>query len=461
MSACCRRLGWLDDARRQLEDARRLVDRPGAPAELRAAVSLEVGLMELDAADLEKARKALEEVIALLDGTEDTQGARFEARLALGRLHLARGESDEARRSLVSAGEELRGPELRQRARLLRAEAVLAVRTQDFPAARRSLLEARRHQEEVLGPQHPELALTEQTYAGVELLRGHMATAEASLRSSLATLRLTLGESHPVTLRAQSGLASVLGQWGYFEESLRLKTETLAGYQKRLPQDHPNLAILRQNIAATQTYRGELQAARENLLAAIESLSEKLGARHRNALSARADLAYLDLFQGEFQGAARGFEDVLRDYGERPCDLFPPTLQLFRAEALLLGSDAPAASRVLGQVDDSLSDLRRDCSDIQPRGLEGFASSVALLRGDLLAARGEADGARDAWLEAAGEDDGEAVLGQGVKRQHIVALALVRLGRVESAAPVLRRLHRIGWAHPSFQALADGEIPAG
>ena len=96
---------------------------------------------------------------------------------------------------------------------------------------------------------------------------GRLGEAEDALRKSAAACQLSLGERHPHTLNAQSGLAVVLWQLGRHEESERLQRETLRRMGEALGPMHADTRTVRDNLAIALRQRGQVSEA-ESLLQA-------------------------------------------------------------------------------------------------------------------------------------------------------------------------------------------------
>ena len=90
---------------------------------------------------------------------------------------------------------------------------------------------------------------------------GRLDEAEDALRRSVAACRTSLGEAHPHTLNAQSGLAVTLWQRGRLDESERLQRLTLQAMEATLGGRHADTRTVRDNLAVALRQRGKTEEA--------------------------------------------------------------------------------------------------------------------------------------------------------------------------------------------------------
>ena len=90
---------------------------------------------------------------------------------------------------------------------------------------------------------------------------GRLDEAEDALRRSVAACRTSLGEAHPHTLNAQSGLAVTLWQRGRLDESERLQRLTLQAMEEALGGRHADTRTVRDNLAVALRQRGKTEEA--------------------------------------------------------------------------------------------------------------------------------------------------------------------------------------------------------
>jgi hypothetical protein len=147
---------------------------------------------------------------------------------------------------------------------------------------------------------------------------------------TLARRRRDLGEDHPDTLAAASGLAISLRAAGEYQAARELEEDTLARRRRVLGEDHPDTLARRQRpgphlravgghpgtvtsadkLAISVTRRGEHQAARE---LGEDTLARRrvLGEDHPDTLSTASGLAISLRVVGEHQAARELEEDTL------------------------------------------------------------------------------------------------------------------------------------------------------
>jgi tetratricopeptide (TPR) repeat protein len=143
------------------------------------------------------------------------------------------------------------------------------------PLYRRALETVR----DLLGSEHPQVALTLANQAELLERQGRHAEAEPLHRRALAISEAALGSEHPQVALGLNNLATVLLMQGSSEEALPLYRRALAICESLLGTGHPDVAVVAENLARTLRYVGRVDEAR-----ALEhrAASARAGAEKRN-----------------------------------------------------------------------------------------------------------------------------------------------------------------------------------
>ncbi len=443
------------------------------------------------------------EAIALLE----RPGAKASERLTWSLLRLARtrevlGRLSEAapvfERALTSA-RGLGQPQLL--AEVLTRSAGFKRRLGAWQDAEREYREAL-ELERKLGPNHPDLALTQNDLAMLLIDRGRFAEAESLLGAAEALQRKVYDRAHPHLAITLNNLGLLRLQQNRLEEARQLFEQAIAQFQTALGPGHPeeansriNLgdvyAVLGQNAKAEATYREALELRRKALPAghpdvadALNSLAriyvaqgraseaeplyrealamtrETLGPRSSKVGVILSNLGELKHRQGDLAGARELFEESLaiaRATQAKPVDLGGALNNLGFIERQA-GNDAQAEQRF------------REALDLLSANLEPNHLNLAMVRlslASVLTARGKGAEAvalagrafdvlsdvlakDDPWVRAAHQVLGEALLAEkrfGEAEGHLMAVAPAPAKKAPSRTEIktlklLARLYR-------------------
>lgn len=157
--------------------------------------------------------------------------------------------------------------------------------------------------EKVLGPDHPDVALSLNNLAALYYNQGRYADAEPLLRRSLTIWEKALGPDHP-------NVANSLGNLGLLDESLGryadaepLFRRSLTIREKALGPDHPTVANGLNNLATLYYSQGRYTEAEPLYRRSLTILEQALGPHHPNVAGSLNNLAALYVNQGRFAEA--------------------------------------------------------------------------------------------------------------------------------------------------------------
>ena len=134
--------------------------------------------------------------------------------------------------------------------------------------AERALRRAVERRRELLGPHHPDLAMSLKPLATLLTRRGDLEQAVTLHREALA-IRRNLSPEHPQVADSLAGLAEALTASGELEEAENLLDEALAIYRETLPPVHPFTASVLASLGGLRCDAGDPTGA-EHLTEAVE-----------------------------------------------------------------------------------------------------------------------------------------------------------------------------------------------
>ncbi|MEX2500247.1 MAG: serine/threonine-protein kinase [Wenzhouxiangellaceae bacterium] len=393
-----RQLGFADRARPLLEQA---VDELAASPDSgrdprRVAALFELGQVESLDERMQAAVAAFEQADAFARSVRESPVARtailFQLGLALSDLHLFERALAALDRAAALANKADGSEELLPRIRLLTAltlnragqiDSSLAVGEQAVSDARR-----------ILGPMHERTASAMSTVGGMLRRAGRLEQAESLLRAAVRIGRDGYGHADSAAL---NNLATLIADLGRHDEAEPLFAQALELAISRYGSEAAATARYRRNLGLCQAGAGRRDQAAENLELAWRTHVEATSRSHAYSLFIRAQLAWVLLDAG--RGAQveamlpelRAAQPMLRgDYprGAIRIDMIAARLALEAGQGQAALDDLAAAEKTLRSRD------RRMPLDNHEQ------VELAVLAGDVRAAAGQADAARERWRSA-------------------------------------------------------------
>jgi len=212
------------------------------------------------------------------------------------------GHYTEARPSLENAlaiYEKILGPDHPDTALSLNNLGVLLQGQGKFTEAQPYYARALAIWEKVLGPDHSNTAFSLNNLAELYRVQGRYAEALPLYRRALACREKTLGPEHDDTLSSMNALALALFGQGDVAEARQLQEKLLEVHQRLHGPGHPNTLISMNNLAEVLRAQGELDAARTLLEPALDAMKRQLGPQHPRTLACLHNLAETLRVQGE------------------------------------------------------------------------------------------------------------------------------------------------------------------
>ncbi len=272
----------VEDAARLETAARAAVQRAGASAVLRADLASSLGTLRYAQGDYEGARKQFASALALIESSGDETDIA-DALNNLGIVLSEQGDYEAARAAYERALrilEELLGAEHPQLAMELSNLGEL-LRTQgEYEKAREHHERALRLREQALGPEHPDVAVSLRGLASVDLGQGHYEAARERYERALAIREKKLGAEHPDVAHSLHDLANVAFLTGDYDSARSYYERALAIWSAALGPGHPMLAHPLANLGELHWKLGQYREAQAYLERALAIREEALGPEH-------------------------------------------------------------------------------------------------------------------------------------------------------------------------------------
>lgn len=293
-------LGLLDAGAKLLERAHAVAHQPPEieARQLQALASIHWAKGEYD-----PALQGFNRALALLkeSGTRDL-GVRTRIELGLGNVYLAQEDLSSARLhydAALKSASALHDDALVSRALESRAQADLAAKRYDD--AEGSLREALRRHIVATGELHPGTAEILNELGSLEYLRGRPALAAEYFRRTLTIERKVLGNAHPDVGVTINNLARVELEQRHFQAARALLEESLAS-RAEIPETEEHMTFVFANLAIANMELGDLAQARPLFEKALRAAVVN---KHRLHAPILTDLAELECRSGR---AAEGLD---------------------------------------------------------------------------------------------------------------------------------------------------------
>ncbi|MEM7156638.1 MAG: serine/threonine-protein kinase [Myxococcota bacterium] len=162
---------------------------------------------------------------------------------------------------------------------------------------------ARELREQVLGPQHPSVAIAVNNLALAHKRAGRFERARELFEQNIALQRELLGEGHPVLAASMNNLANVLREQGEAELALEQHEHALAIRKRALGNAHPYVADSINNIAIHYDLAGDYPRAIELYQQAKDIRIAAYGEEHPRVAASFHNLAIVYRLQGDLAKA--------------------------------------------------------------------------------------------------------------------------------------------------------------
>jgi CHAT domain-containing protein/tetratricopeptide (TPR) repeat protein len=319
----------------------------------------------------------------------------------------------------------------------------------DFRSAEPLLTRALAIQEKVLGPEDPALALTLATMGSLYNNRGELARARPVLERALAIRKKVLGPEHVHIALSLQQLGQLLHGMGDLAAATQLQEESLAMFERTAGPEHPFVARALTGLAGLLREQAEFPTARPLYERALAMRERVLGPDHPDVAASANNLANLLAEMGEYAEAKRLFERAIA-IREKATGAVHPNLRvpLQNLAEVLRSMGDDEASRAL--LERALAIIRKAYGPAHP----AVADTLHHL-GVLLADTGDTAGGR-ALLEESlairekvlGPDHAETAISRNDLGKLLVELGEVDAGRQHLEGALRSREAKFGPDHP-------------
>jgi tetratricopeptide (TPR) repeat protein len=155
----------------------------------------------------------------------------------------------------------------------------------------------------VLGPDHPDTAISLNNLANVLRARGDLAEARPLYERALAISEKVLGPEHPATAISLTNLANLLVSQGDLVGARPLYERALAIREEAFGPEHSDTATCLKSLASVLKAQGDFAGARPLYERALAIREKTLGPEHHDTAETLNDLAVLLSNEGDFAGA--------------------------------------------------------------------------------------------------------------------------------------------------------------
>jgi tetratricopeptide (TPR) repeat protein len=164
---------------------------------------------------------------------------------------------------------------------------------------------------ETLGPEHMQVAMTENNLATLLARIGDYGEAQRLYHNSLTLLERQLGGEHPLIGNAKHNLAELDQRMGRDDEAVELYTEAAALKERVLGPEHPSLALTLSNLSYLYSDRAEPEAADSLATRALEINESAYGPTHVDLAYSLVSLGRAQAGRGDLASAQATFERAL------------------------------------------------------------------------------------------------------------------------------------------------------
>ena len=188
----------------------------------------------------------------------------------------------------------------------------LVRRGRGYAEAKALFYQALSIREQILGPEHPEVATSLNHLAILLLYRGEFAEAELYFQRALRILEQTLGPEHPRVASSLNNLGILSLKRGKYVEAEQFYQRSLQICEQTLSPEHPTMAIPLVNLAEVYWAQGKYVEAEPLAQHALQIWEQALGSDHPQVAEQLQVLANILREQGEYAEAERLYQRSLQ-----------------------------------------------------------------------------------------------------------------------------------------------------
>ncbi len=337
LSRLHRQQGGFDDAATYLGKAEAILPNPGAAA--KSSLLVERGELYREQAQFVTARADFEEALALDRGRLAQANIIARDLYRLGTLEFSSGDNKLGLDLLRQAAARLADSGIdntTQYASIQHDIGVMLIQRGELEEAQTVLKGARVVREQLLGNQHPDVAVTLKELAGIARQQGRSDDAEHLYLAALEINEAMLGSEHPETANNLNSLAVFYRGQNDDNQALAYAQRALAGASKAYGSSHPTVGLMTVNVGSMQRMLGQLDAARASTTTGVNILVSALGTEHHLAGVAYNALAGVQHDQGEMAAAEVNYRQALAIFVATAGERHPHMVSILNGLAALL-----------------------------------------------------------------------------------------------------------------------------
>lgn len=291
--------------------------RPAAPTNASPAANLDEVQGLLTDGRFTDAEVAARDLLARVEGARGADSIEAAGVLDVLVEALWRGgktedpESQRLAERAVAIREQVLGPDHPDIARSLNNLGIVLSDKGDYAGARSAYERALAIRERHLGPGHPDVGRSLNNLGLVFLQEGSYAEAQSCFERSLAITETVLGPEHADVAPALINLGSLLGEIGDYARARPLYDRAVAIREKALGPGHPYVAMSLNTLAELLRTTGDYGSARPLYERALAILDEALPAEHPARATVLRGFGNLLEATGEVAEARRMYERVI------------------------------------------------------------------------------------------------------------------------------------------------------
>ncbi|NEP60973.1 MAG: tetratricopeptide repeat protein [Symploca sp. SIO2G7] len=165
--------------------------------------------------------------------------------------------------------------------------------------------------QQILGQEHPLVAISLNNLAYLHERQGNYLEAELLYRQTLPILQRLLGDEHPAVATSLNNLALLYYRQGRYSEAEPLYRQALEMRQRLLGDEHPAVATSLNNLALLYYRQGRYSEAEPLYRQALEMRQRLLGDQHPDVATSLNNLALLYSSQGRYSEAEPLYRQAL------------------------------------------------------------------------------------------------------------------------------------------------------
>ena len=247
--------------------------------------------------------------------------------------------------------------------------------------------------EQVLGPDHPLVAATLANLAILCWKRGQYEQAEALAQRALSTASQALGSEHPDVAYSLNILGAIFFEQGKYREANPLYQRALSLFERALGPTHHLVAMTLTNLAAIFERQNEYEQANPLYQRALSLFERALGPDHPIVAQTLYEMANLSRKQGEDGQAQMLYERALRIRESRLGQLHPETAETLH-DLAVLWQKQDRQSEALAFAERALTIYVQTLGNAHPKTVASQALYAQLIQEQERARKGKAHSAQ-------------------------------------------------------------------